>query len=565
MVKMIDDHLQAVLFATGETEKLHPLAATIPSPMITIVNRPVMEIAVDQLARQGIKQIFVCLYHLPGSIESYFGDGRRWGVRFEYVLLQDNWGTAGVLRWLKSAITDSFVFMRADTIIDLSVHTALEQHRSDQNTITMVVAKAESGNDNRIYSEKQFRLAQESDRPVAETTFFSETGAYILKPEVIDWIPARSKWDIHTDLVPGLTDAGHKIGTYILAGYWNPMESFQDIQDAQRVLLNREWDSASKPGRKNFQRSRLFPGRMISPGVWVGRNSSIHPGAHISPPVLIGDHSRIGRGVELGPEVVVGDNVIVADDATVRSSTIFGHTYVGRLIHIDRRLVEGSLVVDVESSEHVYVSDHFLFSETPHAFDFYVLYRLFDIVLAGMLLLISFPLILTLILLQIISGRKVFQETVCARSGCNVNQMNGPRPEQSPINLLRFRTRMESGEFTSIGRWLEQAEIHRLPELWNVLVGDLRFVGVKPLSIEDADRLTEAWQQVHHDYAPGFTGLWYLLTTPNSDLDEILVTDIFYLKTRTIKEDLKIILKTPGVWLSRLKKPVFSATRLVEQ
>ena len=62
------DNVQAILLATGETNKLRPLTETVPAPMLPVADRPVMLYAVELLARQGIKQILVSLYHLAGDV-----------------------------------------------------------------------------------------------------------------------------------------------------------------------------------------------------------------------------------------------------------------------------------------------------------------------------------------------------------------------------------------------------------------------------------------------------------------------------------------------------------------
>jgi lipopolysaccharide/colanic/teichoic acid biosynthesis glycosyltransferase len=98
---------------------------------------------------------------------------------------------------------------------------------------------------------------------------------------------------------------------------------------------------------------------------------------------------------------------------------------------------------------------------------------------------------------------------------------------------------------------MEQWELYRLPELVNVLRGDMALVGVKPLQAIEADHLRELWQQKRHDLPAGFTGLWYMQTDVTSDLDAVLVVDVYYTATRTWHGDLLLLLRTPYRWLRR--------------
>ena len=78
-------------------------------------------------------------------------------------------------------------------------------------------------------------------------------------------------------------------------------------------------------------------------------------------------------------------------------------------------------------------------------------------------------------------------------------------------------------------------------------------VGVKPLTLDEADQLCEEWQQKHDDYFPGFTGLWFIQNGRDSELDETLISDVYYVATRSWREDARILWRTPRAWLGRIK------------
>jgi lipopolysaccharide/colanic/teichoic acid biosynthesis glycosyltransferase len=96
-------------------------------------------------------------------------------------------------------------------------------------------------------------------------------------------------------------------------------------------------------------------------------------------------------------------------------------------------------------------------------------------------------------------------------------------------------------------------ELHRLPEIWNLVKGDLQLVGVKPLSPEEIGRLNEQWHRPRNEQRPGLTGLWYINTRQDSDLDEFVVADIYYMATQNWREELKILSQTPVSWFKRIR------------
>lgn len=558
------ESLQAVLLATGETDKLHPLTDRMPSPMIPIANRPVMEIALEHLARQGIKNILVCLYRTPSWIESYFGGGRRWGVRLSYILLKDASGNAGALSWARTLISEDFIVVPVDAIIDFDIADALTDHMAQNNVATVVVGGACPGCDGVNCAHKASRFQGKIPDQLGQKVLH-ETGVYLFKPQVLDYIPARAAYDIHTQLLPALSQAGLSVGASFMDGYWNRLETFQDIQAAQKKYLYSAMEQSLEP-EPGYQRLShpFISGRCYAPGIWVGKNNTIHPSVSLIPPVLIGDNIRVGREAVIGPEVVIGSNVIIADNATIHFSTILDHSYLGQLVHVQNRLVDKSLIIDMDTQASLRIADRFLLREVPHSLEHSMFDRVFDAVNSAALLILSMPLMLLIGLMLLLFSGKVIQ------TAPHINNKPGkPSPadtEPCPVmHLYRFRTRDDAGNYTVLGKFLERLEWHRLPELWNVLKGDMRLVGVKPLTLDEVEHLIEPWQQKHDDYYPGFTGLWFIQASRDSELDETLIADVYYVANRTHNEDLRILFHTPIAWFERVRKPDKSFFPLVQE
>jgi NDP-sugar pyrophosphorylase family protein len=544
--------MQAILIATSDNEKLLPLTKTKPSPLLSIGNRPVMEIVLEQLARAGFKQIIVCLNRMAGDIEAYFGDGSRWGVALEYVLLRESLGAAGALARAKSLIKDPFIVMPGDAIIGLDIQAAFEHHRLNQYTATVILHQQEHQVTKKNTLDDADHLTTNT-QPIDGEQWCSETGVYIFDPEALSWIPTGQRFDIDTHLLPALSKAGQSVGVYVMDEYWNPLESSCEFQDAQTRLLFSLWRNGPFLGQAFITKYSQLVGKEVIPGVWVGRNSRIHPSAQLIPPVLLGENVNVGQGVVLGPETVVGANTIIADQASIQSSTIFENTYVGKLIHIQDRLVDRNLVIDSGSSEHIQITDPFLLYETPRSVPSNALNRALEVLAASLMLLITLPLTISIGLMVWLLFGSVFQPE--PRLKMALGRPLSEKPSLVIFPLLRFRTRRSDGQSNWIGHWLEHLELNRLPELWNVLTGEMKLVGTKPLAPQDTLELTAIWQQDYDRLVPGFTGLWYVQTEPCSELDETIVANIYYAATRSWKADAQILLKTPQAWNHRVRKP----------
>ena len=104
---------------------------------------------------------------------------------------------------------------------------------------------------------------------------------------------------------------------------------------------------------------------------------------------------------------------------------------------------------------------------------------------------------------------------------------------------------------TRIGRFLRRWSVDELPQLFNVLRGDMSLVGPRPLPERDYARL-EDWHRKRYLVLPGMTGLWQVSGRSELDFDELVRLDFLYLERWSVFLDLSILLKTiPAVLRAR--------------
>ncbi|WP_443645013.1 sugar transferase [Candidatus Ponderosibacter sp. Uisw_141_02] len=169
--------------------------------------------------------------------------------------------------------------------------------------------------------------------------------------------------------------------------------------------------------------------------------------------------------------------------------------------------------------------------------------RLLDVACACILLVLLWPVILlTMMLIFVKMGRPIF--FVHQRSGW----------QKRPFNMFKFRTMhadrgqglTDGQRITPLGLTLRQYSIDELPQLLNVLMGQMSMVGPRPLLREYDDFYSELQNQ-RFLMKPGMTGLAQILGRNNLTWDEKLQLDVEYVQRRSLWQDLKIIAKTPVV------------------
>ena len=111
-----------------------------------------------------------------------------------------------------------------------------------------------------------------------------------------------------------------------------------------------------------------------------------------------------------------------------------------------------------------------------------------------------------------------------------------------------YKNRRDS-RVTRAGRWIRRASLDELPQLVNVLRGDMSLVGPRPGLPSEVERY-EAWQQKRLQVAPGLTGLWQVSGRSNLDFEEMVVLDLAYIQNWSLSLDLSILLRTAPAVIS---------------
>jgi lipopolysaccharide/colanic/teichoic acid biosynthesis glycosyltransferase len=102
---------------------------------------------------------------------------------------------------------------------------------------------------------------------------------------------------------------------------------------------------------------------------------------------------------------------------------------------------------------------------------------------------------------------------------------------------------------TRVGRFLRKSSLDELPQLWNVLKGEMSLVGPRPPIPYEVD-MYEPWHHRRLETKPGLTGLWQVTARSSADFNEMVRLDIQYIERQSFWLDLKILLKTPVAVLS---------------
>ena len=120
-------------------------------------------------------------------------------------------------------------------------------------------------------------------------------------------------------------------------------------------------------------------------------------------------------------------------------------------------------------------------------------------------------------------------------------------PEETHAGLYKLAV---DDRITRVGRFIRKWSLDELPQLWNVIRGEMSIVGPRPVIPYEVDCYPD-WSHLRFTVKPGLTGLWQVSGRNERSYDEMVRLDVEYAQTRTLRMDVSILARTVWVVLSQ--------------
>jgi dTDP-glucose pyrophosphorylase len=219
-----------VLMAGGLGSRLRPLTDSTPKPLLPIGGRPLLEITISTLARQGFGRFFVSVNYKADMFRHHFAEGKNFGVEIGYLEENERLGTAGALRLLPERPSAPVLVMNGDILTNLDARQLVLFHRQQGTAATMCVREYEWRIPYGVVRMADGRLSEFEEKPSRRE--YVNAGIYVLSPEAIAQIPPEGALDM-----PALfRQVAQTIGppaVYPLREYWLDIGHLDDLQRAQ--------------------------------------------------------------------------------------------------------------------------------------------------------------------------------------------------------------------------------------------------------------------------------------------------------------------------------------------
>lgn len=236
--------MDAIIMTGGKGTRMAPYTKVLPKGLLPIGEIPILDIIVQQLSDAGFKKITMACGYLSSMIETYFGDGEKWGVEISYIVEEQPLGTVGPLGNL-GPLTKPVLVMNCDVLTTLDFKELANFHGEDDSYLTVASQRKTVPFSLGVLETEEDRVIQFLEKP--QHSALVSMGIYMMSPEVQGYIPKNQFFDV-PDLINTLLQDGKVVRHFLNESYWIDIGKPDDFKRASD-----EFDQMKEhllPGRK---------------------------------------------------------------------------------------------------------------------------------------------------------------------------------------------------------------------------------------------------------------------------------------------------------------------------
>jgi lipopolysaccharide/colanic/teichoic acid biosynthesis glycosyltransferase/NDP-sugar pyrophosphorylase family protein len=571
---------KAVIVEDGQAVQLAPLTNGSPAFMSPLFHKPLIRYTIDFLKKNGFEDILIVLpeaKRVPDDLKR----AKIPGVSIEYYQEDRPRGTAGILKDLETFLGQApFLVINSNLFLgDMDLASFIEFHLETDPVVTCGVDRDLNGRG----FDKRFKTHADKTREGSALfhSFADMEGLwtfsdiYLFNPSVLRFIGQESYMDIKEQLIPALLKESLDVSPYQIEGFHLLLKNLNDYMTLHRTLL-------SKNDSQDF-----VDKERIAEGIWVGKNVRLSPQAYLLGPIMIGDGSEIKESAQIIGPTVIGNGCQISEGALVRESILRDDVSLAAHARVEYSIIGGGSDVPSNSFIKNTIVLNDLNIETANLISagysikdvldlsgivsfiglrqkiYHTVKRIMDLTLSSIGIVLLLPLFFFLaILIKIESrGPLFYLQKRCGKGGklftmiklrtmvANAEQFQQEFTPLKETDGPMFKL-FDDPRITRIGKMLRKTSLDELPQLLNVLRGDMSLVGPRPL-IMDEMKFSPSWREIRLSVKPGITGLWQIRGRRDAWFHDWIRYDLSYVRNQSLWQDIKILYGTIRVVLKR--------------
>lgn len=232
--------MKAVILAGGLGTRLRPFTEIIPKPLLPIGERSVLEIQIEKLKQYGFDEVYLATNYKSQYVESFFGDGSRYGVKLQVSKEEKPLGTAGPLLLLKEKLNEPFIVMNGDILSLVNFKELYNFAVSNDSLLTISVKKEVTPFDFGNIFFDGIKVTGIEEKP--DIISYILAGIYVMKPEIFKYFPKDEYFGMD-HLIKKMIASNEMIIKYDLNEYWldiGRIDDFNEAQEAAKQFMKEE-------------------------------------------------------------------------------------------------------------------------------------------------------------------------------------------------------------------------------------------------------------------------------------------------------------------------------------
>jgi NDP-sugar pyrophosphorylase family protein len=322
--------MEAIILAGGFGTRLRPLTYTRAKSLLPILNKPMISYLIENLPK-AVDKVIVAVNYRKNQIEKYFKEnnfGKDIIVNDEPIPL----GTGGAVKFAEKHLTGRFFVLNSDIICSLNLNKMINFHEKNNSVSTISLWPVENVTEFGVADIKNNgKIVGFIEKPRQEDapSKFINAGAYLLEPEVLDFIETGRLISMEKEIFPKIIDDTGRFFGFKFEGYWMDIGRISSYINVHSFLIG-------KKKIDNFigDNSEIF-GKLnnccIGNNVYIGNKSRLDS-------VIVYDNVRIEKEVVIFKSVI-GENCIIDRSSNLKNTVLGDNETLKESSFLDKKVV----------------------------------------------------------------------------------------------------------------------------------------------------------------------------------------------------------------------------------
>ncbi|MFA6450478.1 MAG: glucose-1-phosphate thymidylyltransferase, partial [bacterium] len=325
--------MKGLILCAGKGTRMRPITYAVPKMLIPVANKPVIHYAIETMRDSGIKEIGFVVSENRTELEPALGNGRKWGMKFDYVMQETPKGIAHAVLCAEDYVGKSdFVLYLGDNLLENGIGGLVDDYRKGKPNAAITLTPVPEPRHFGVAVVKGSRIVSLEEKPKKPKSNLAIVGAYVFDKNVFEaarrikpsW---RGELEI-TDTISELISMGFAVTPHIVKGWWRDTGQKSDMIEANQAVL----DGITTNVSGKVDAASAIEGRVIiAKGATVARS-------RVRGPAVIGAGAKIVDSY-IGPYSSIGEGAVI-EGSEIENSIVMSET---RISNIGRRL-EASLI-----------------------------------------------------------------------------------------------------------------------------------------------------------------------------------------------------------------------------